>query len=311
MNFQLKLIILALAVFTFSNCSKSKKIVATPDPKAIPTPAVVVAKKTIDTTANGFRIIRHTKMAGQKPVEGDQVSLSMKVFLSDTLIHSADPKVAMPPAAAVQRPSPILDALYLMAPGDSATVFQKIDAEMREQMPPGTTATELRYEIKLISLISAEAAAAEAAVEEAKRTAEIEKLKGRLAEIQTRTTTLVADFAAGKMPAGLKTLPSGLQMLVHEQGTGAAVTKGENLDVHYYGCLTDGKMFDNSFERGEPIAFQQGMHMMIPGFDEGAGQLNHGGKATLFIPSSLGYGDEGAGDLIPPKATLVFYIEVQ
>lgn len=67
-------------------------------------------------------------------------------------------------------------------------------------------------------------------------------------------------------------------------------------------------MFDNSFERGEPAPFPVGQ--LIPGFNEGMQLLNRGGKAILFIPPALGYGEAGAGDVIPSNADLVFYIEM-
>jgi FKBP-type peptidyl-prolyl cis-trans isomerase FkpA/FKBP-type peptidyl-prolyl cis-trans isomerase FklB len=67
-------------------------------------------------------------------------------------------------------------------------------------------------------------------------------------------------------------------------------------------------MFDNSYDRGGPAPFNVGS--LIPGFNEGMKLLNRGGKALLFIPSKLGYGEQGAGGDIPPNADLVFYIEM-
>ncbi|MFM9951914.1 MAG: FKBP-type peptidyl-prolyl cis-trans isomerase, partial [Saprospiraceae bacterium] len=72
----------------------------------------------------------------------------------------------------------------------------------------------------------------------------------------------------------------------------------------------DGKMFDSSFGRGEPIEFPLGVGQVIPGWDEGLSLLKQGGKATLFIPYQLAYGDAGSPPVIPPKAELIFYVEV-
>ncbi|MCC6281704.1 MAG: FKBP-type peptidyl-prolyl cis-trans isomerase [Saprospiraceae bacterium] len=98
-------------------------------------------------------------------------------------------------------------------------------------------------------------------------------------------------------------------MLVETPGNGPKIKEQEPVQVHYFGLLTDGSSFDSSYERGEPIAFPAGTGQMIPGFDEGVLQLKHGSKAYLFIPPTLGYGDQSP-ELIPPNSELVFYIEV-
>lgn len=259
------------------------------------------------TSPNGFRIVNHTNFPGDKAAAGDMVRLHMAVFLGDTTLMSSfgagdPPPVPIPPAEEVQQASPILDALALMAPGDSATAYQKVDSLLRPFLPPTRqNVAEIRYELKLIGVVT-----------KAQQEEQQAKLKVVLDTVAARTQALIVNFNANKIGTKLIALPSGLQMVIHEVGKGAEVTKGENLRVHYYGALTDGKMFDNSFERGEPIEFAQGMGQMIPGFDEGAGMLKHGGKATLFIPYQLGYGEEGTPDgTIPAKATLVFYIEVE
>jgi FKBP-type peptidyl-prolyl cis-trans isomerase len=74
--------------------------------------------------------------------------------------------------------------------------------------------------------------------------------------------------------------------------------------------LTNGKKFDDSFERGTPIPFTLGVGQVIQGWDEGIALLKEGDKAVLFIPSELGYGETGAGADIPPNAELVFYVEL-
>ena len=82
------------------------------------------------------------------------------------------------------------------------------------------------------------------------------------------------------------------------------------VSVHYKGQLADGTVFDSSYKRKEPIAFQVGVGQVIAGWDEGICLLNVGDKARLVIPSDLGYGSSGAGGVIPPNATLVFDVEL-
>jgi peptidylprolyl isomerase len=92
-------------------------------------------------------------------------------------------------------------------------------------------------------------------------------------------------------------------------GTGDLAAPGKIYKVHYTGWLEDGTKFDSSVDRGEPIEFPQGMHRVIPGWDEGFEGMHVGGKRRLFIPWQLAYGEQGRGQ-IPPKANLIFDIEL-
>jgi peptidylprolyl isomerase len=106
------------------------------------------------------------------------------------------------------------------------------------------------------------------------------------------------------------TTPSGLQYIELAAGSGPAPQSGDTVSVHYTGTLTDGTVFDSSYQRGEPIKFPLGRGRVIPGWDEGIALMKKGGKARLVIPPELGYGAQGAGGVIPPNATLVFEVEL-
>lgn len=93
-------------------------------------------------------------------------------------------------------------------------------------------------------------------------------------------------------------------------GTGAVATAGKLVSVHYTGTLTDGTKFDSSKDRGTPFEFNLGAGEVIQGWDLGVLGMKVGGKRILTIPSSLGYGAQGAGGVIPPNATLVFEVEL-
>ncbi|HSL46233.1 MAG TPA: FKBP-type peptidyl-prolyl cis-trans isomerase [Anaerolineales bacterium] len=103
---------------------------------------------------------------------------------------------------------------------------------------------------------------------------------------------------------------SGLEYIELEEGTGAQAEAGKTVSVHYTGKFQDGRVFDSSVSRGEPITFPLGAGRVIKGWDEGIALMKVGGKAQLIIPPELAYGERGAGGVIPPNATLVFDVEL-
>ncbi len=110
------------------------------------------------------------------------------------------------------------------------------------------------------------------------------------------------------------TTASGLQMIDTQAGSGASPKAGQTAVVHYTGYLSEGgnkgKKFDSSVDRGSPFEFPIGQGRVIKGWDEGVASMKVGGKRTLIIPPALGYGERGAGGVIPPNATLIFDVEL-
>ena len=103
---------------------------------------------------------------------------------------------------------------------------------------------------------------------------------------------------------------SGLGYVEIVEGTGAQPKTGDNVSVHYTGWLENGRKFDSSHDRGQPLVFPIGRGRVIKGWDEGVGSMKVGGKRKLIIPAQLGYGAQGAGGVIPPNATLIFEVEL-
>nr|WP_294893968.1 FKBP-type peptidyl-prolyl cis-trans isomerase [uncultured Pedobacter sp.] len=106
----------------------------------------------------------------------------------------------------------------------------------------------------------------------------------------------------------ITTLPSGLQYEVLTMGTGIKPLATDTVTVHYKGSLIDGKQFDSSYERNEPITLP--LNGVIPGWTEGVQLMPVGSKFRFYIPYQLGYGERGAGQDIPPYSTLIFDIEL-
>ncbi|MDX2278520.1 MAG: FKBP-type peptidyl-prolyl cis-trans isomerase [Saprospiraceae bacterium] len=257
-------------------------------------------------TEHGFRFINHTNLKdGVKPQPGDKVLVNVTTFVGDTIMGStwktggAREILLFEKDKLPKRIPPIYDALLLMVKGDSATIYQDLDSMMIASLPPALKKEKVaRFEVSLVEVLNKE---------ELAKKEEAAKAKGM--EVQTTINQILADYKANKLGDRLKKTASGLEYVVQEQGTGTQVKLGDKVPTNYYGVLkSDGKMFDNSYDRGGATPFTVGQ--MIPGFDEGLQLMNRGGTYIFFIPSKLGYADQPAG-AIPPNSDLVFFVNIE
>jgi FKBP-type peptidyl-prolyl cis-trans isomerase len=125
------------------------------------------------------------------------------------------------------------------------------------------------------------------------------------AELQAQENTFLAETASLQ---GINITSSGLLYMVLKEGSGPKPTINNIVRVHYEGVLASGMVFDSSYVRDEPEEIP--LNMVIPGWAEGIMLMNVGSKYRLYIPSSMAYGERGAGQIIPPFSTLIFTVEL-
>jgi peptidylprolyl isomerase len=115
--------------------------------------------------------------------------------------------------------------------------------------------------------------------------------------------------SAHRAPATV-TLKDGLMYTDVKVGTGKTPEPGQTVVVQYTGTFPDGRKFDSSLDRNEPFSFHLGTHEVIPCWDEGVATMRKGGRRKLVCPPELAYGEKGAGNVVPPNATLDFDVEL-
>ncbi len=273
------------------------------------------------TSPSGYKYIKHTNATGDSPKIGDYGYVNISVYQDDSLVNSTYqmgrtvpivvPDLAQIPAdqKGVGKANPVADVLALMKVGDSLTVEVPIDSAMRKS-PALANAKKLTYAI-VLEEVKNKAQYDQFITDQRKESDDkANAMKGQEATIAAQLGGIIKDYKAGKNKDSIKSTASGLKYLVIEEGTGKQATPGKSVDVMYYGMLPSGEEFDNSFKRGQAFSFPLGQGQVIKGWDEGIALLKEGAKAVLFIPSDLGYGDQGTGK-IPAKSELMFYVELQ
>jgi FKBP-type peptidyl-prolyl cis-trans isomerase len=139
----------------------------------------------------------------------------------------------------------------------------------------------------------------------------------------SKTTPTVSDATQDSLPSSITTptLSISPTMTQYQEvtelkvedlqvGNGPEVKSGDQISINYLGTLTNGTKFDSSYDRGQPFTTQIGVGQVIEGWDKGVVGMKVGGKRRLIIPPQMGYGERGAGNVIPPNATLIFEVEL-
>lgn len=247
-------------------------------------------------TENGFSYQMHTDIEGDAPETGYLSVFNLTQRFDDTIVYSSlergrAERIVIPTNAAMRgKPSPVIDILKMLSPGDSASIYVLTDSLGPNLQPWQQEKNFLIYDIAV---------------------SDVKNLKDAENAAATTVAELQAAYKNGTLE-NIQTASNGLKYLIIEEGTGTKAESGKVVSVDYFGVTAeDGTMFDNSFGRGEAYRFPLGAGRVIKGWDVGIEGLNTGTKAALFIPADLAYGEAGSPPKIAPNAELIFYIELQ
>ncbi len=265
----------------------------------------------------GYKYVNHTKKGGATPQVNEYAYFNYyimdgdSVLITNTKVGNGEPQPMLmiedfSGRAAGQEP--MVRALEKMSVGDSLTFYIPRDSLPSEN--PQLKSDKVGYHISLIEIKDEAAFMADVEKQKAIEQQAMVANQAREAEIAEMVKLRAAEYTKGNLNSKIKTTPSGLKYMIHEEGNGVLPQRGQEVYAHYYGALTNGEPFDNSFKRGQLFNFPLGAGRVIRGWDEGFALLSPGTKATLFIPAELGYGATGSPPRIPPNSELMFYVEM-
>ncbi len=256
-------------------------------------------------TENGlyYRFEQQDKNA-QQVQEGDVLVGEMTIRLDTNVLRTNVGRTERLMPAIPTYDGVLHEGIMMMHLGDKATFAIEADSMAKfmqpNQMPPmyeKGKGMKFYYEINLQDIVTKD----EFAAEQANYEAEMEKAR-------TAEPELIANYVKEN---NIKVQPNadGLYVIVKKQGKGTKVAVGRQVAIHYTGRLIDGTMFDSSVGN-EPLSYVVGQMGLIRGWEEGVMGQPEGTQLQLIIPSAMGYGSQGAGQMIPPYSTLIFDLDI-
>lgn len=256
-------------------------------------------------TENGlyYRFEQQDKNA-QQVQEGDVLVGEMTIRLDTTVLRTNVGRTERLMPAIPTYDGVLHEGIMMMHLGDKATFAIEADSMAKfmqpNQMPPmyeKGKGMKFYYEINLQDIVTKD----EFAAEQANYEAEMEKAR-------TAEPELIANYVKEN---NIKVQPNanGLYVIVKKQGKGTKVAVGRQVAIHYTGRLIDGTVFDSSVGN-EPLSYVVGQMGLIRGWEEGVMGQPEGTQLQLIIPSAMGYGPQGAGQMIPPYSTLIFDLDI-
>ncbi|NCC74311.1 MAG: FKBP-type peptidyl-prolyl cis-trans isomerase [Sphingobacteriia bacterium] len=280
--------ILLIAGVTFVACQNSK-------PKEIP----------FIYTDNGvgYRFYNQDTTA-RTPGEGDILSLKLTYGSPDSVYfdsNSSPEGTMLLPMYKSQFPGDLYEGLTMMHLGDSASFMIPAESFFLKtagfpEVPDFAAGVEkLLFNVKLDKIQTQDEMEAE--------------MIEQMAVAQGEEETKIKEYLTANNIT-VEPTESGMYYIETVKGTGPKPQSGEKVKVHYTGTLLDGHKFDSSVDRGQPFEFTLGVGQVIRGWDEGIAMMNVGSKGKFVLPSTMAYGERGAGRDIPPYAPLVFEVEL-
>jgi len=235
----------------------------------------------------------------RKPKIGEVMTVNLVIKNSKDSVLRDTYKEGKPLQVMLQAPpfkGSFEEGLAMLAKQDSASFYVSADSlfnKMGQPLPPGLSkGSDITFTVKVLEIQNEQ---------EFKKAQEISRAgQGKV------DAKIIDDYVAKNNFKTIET-PSGLNYVVVKEGTGEKPAAGDVVSVQYAGRLLSGKEFDKS---STPVDFPIGVGSVIPGWDEGVMNMRKGGKNTLIIPSSIGYGEQGSQGVIPPNSVLVFEVEL-
>lgn len=261
------------------------------------------------TSPTGLQYLIARDVPGtQKPVAGDYVEIHIHSHVGDSVLFDSR-KINDNKPVPFQLTQPgfkgdLVEGFMMMSAGDSAVFRVPLDSVLKQGnqplpwMKPGS-GQMLQYEVNMVKVSTQE---------QLKKEQEAKATKQKVVDEKA----LLDYFKKNKITAA-KT-PSGLYYKISSPGAGEAAANGKTVTVNYTGRTMDGNPFDSNvdpkFNHVQPFSFVLGQGQVIKGWDEGLALLKKGGKATLYIPSTLAYGERSPSPAIPANSVLIFDVEV-
>ena len=246
---------------------------------------------------------------------GQYVFFEMDIFDDkDSLLQSNRNQRQMPSVKIAPEDSdtrannPLIDVISTLSLGDSVGII--LPKEKIPSLPPQFDYIEhLIYKVAVKEILTEEALMARRQEEQAAFAARAEETKKRLPEIEAITKDVLEKYKNGEIET--QKAPMGTEYYIHKTSDKPTPKNEQMVTVMYYGTLMNGSVFDNSFDKGRGYTFRLGRDAVINGWHDAIQFIPIGGSASIFIPSELGYGENGFGNAIPPNSQLHFYIEVE
>lgn len=240
---------------------------------------------------------------GKSAQINDMMTLEMTYRTEDSILFSTanTGQPAKLPLLESDHKGDIYEGLALLKVGDSATLIVKADSfflrtlrmgQLPEYIKPGSN---MYFDVKILEILSME---------------EIENKKKADNEAAKLNEPILLENYLKENKITVKPLPSGLYFIPQVAGSGRKANPGDRAKAHFVISLIDGKQLFSSYERGEPFTIEVGKEFDNAGLTEGLAMMRKGEKATILVPSSLAFGEEGRGEFVPPYSTIIYKVEL-